>query len=140
MRADGLYQIGEVAERTGLSLRTVRYYEEVGLAAPSGRTSGGFRLYTEEDVIRLELVRRLKVLDLPLESTREMLDAVDRLREASPDEAESDALLDRLHGYLHEAEGRAAKLEAKLEAARGALAEVRSQGTKRSRSSAGARR
>ena len=45
-------QIGEVAERTGLSLRTIRYYEEVGLAVPSARSQGGFRLYTEPDVGR----------------------------------------------------------------------------------------
>ena len=44
-------QIGEVAERTGLSLRTIRYYEEVGLLSPSGRTAGGFRLYADSDVV-----------------------------------------------------------------------------------------
>ena len=43
-------QIGEVAERTNLSLRTIRYYEEVDLVPPSARTPGGFRLYTEADV------------------------------------------------------------------------------------------
>lgn len=48
-------QIGEVADRTGLSLRTLRYYEEVGQVRPSTRTSGGFRLYSETDVARLLL-------------------------------------------------------------------------------------
>lgn len=42
-------QIGEVAERIGLSLRTIRYYEEVGLVVPSVRSQGGFRLYTEPE-------------------------------------------------------------------------------------------
>jgi DNA-binding transcriptional MerR regulator len=56
-------QIGEVAERTALSLRTIRYYEEVGLVPPSARTQGGFRLYTEADVERLLLVKRMKPLE-----------------------------------------------------------------------------
>ena len=57
-----LLQIGEVAERVGLSLRSVRYYEEIGLVEPSDRTEGGFRLYSEEDVRRLLLVKRIKSL------------------------------------------------------------------------------
>jgi len=140
LRADGLYQIGEVAERTGLSLRTVRYYDEVGLAPPSGRSSGGFRLYTEEDVNRLELVKRLKMLDLSLESTGGMLDAVDHLREGSRNESESDVLLIRLRAYLDLADARAATLAARLAVAREALDEVRALTTERSRSSASARR
>ena len=52
--------IGEVAERTSLSLRTLRHYDEIGLVIPSGRTEGGFRLYAEDDVARLMLVRRMK--------------------------------------------------------------------------------
>src|SRR5690348_10590123 len=47
---DPTMQIGEVADRIGLSLRTIRYYEEVGLITPSARSPGGFRLYTEDDV------------------------------------------------------------------------------------------
>ena len=43
-------QIGEVAERTGLSLRTLRHYDEIGLLRPAGRSDGGFRLYTADDV------------------------------------------------------------------------------------------
>ena len=60
MRSDGqLHQIGTVAERVGLSLRTIRHYEEVGLVVPSGRSAGGFRLYTDGDVERLEQVVRV---------------------------------------------------------------------------------
>jgi DNA-binding transcriptional MerR regulator len=43
-----LHQIGAVANAVGLSLRTIRYYEEVEVVPPSGRTAGGFRLYTDE--------------------------------------------------------------------------------------------
>ena len=67
-------QIGEVAERTGLSLRTIRHYEEVGLVVPSARTSGGFRLYTEPDVDRLQLVKRMKPLGFQLEEMRELFE------------------------------------------------------------------
>ncbi len=42
--------IGELADRTGLSNRTIRHYDEVGLLHPSGRTEGGFRLYTDTDL------------------------------------------------------------------------------------------
>jgi MerR family transcriptional regulator, copper efflux regulator len=79
MRNDDTYQIGEVSGRTGLSLRTVRYYEAVGLVAPSGRTDGGFRLYMESDVQRLLLVRALKPAEFSLEQLHEILDLNDRL-------------------------------------------------------------
>ena len=45
----GLLQIGQVAERTGLSLRTIRFYEENGLVIPTARSEGGFRLYSENE-------------------------------------------------------------------------------------------
>lgn len=66
-------RIGEVSARTGLSLRTIRYYEEVGLVIPSARSQGGFRLYTEPDVERLNLVRRMKPLSFQLDEMRELL-------------------------------------------------------------------
>ena len=65
--------IGEVAERTALSLRTIRHYDQVGLVPPSGRTEGGFRLYTEADVERLMHVRRIAPLGFSLEETAEIL-------------------------------------------------------------------
>jgi DNA-binding transcriptional MerR regulator len=67
-------QIGEVAERIGLSLRTIRYYEEVGLAVPSARSDGGFRLYAEADVDRLRVIMQMKPLGFSLEEMRELLD------------------------------------------------------------------
>lgn len=66
-------QIGEVAERTQLSLRTLRHYDEVGLVPPSARSEGGFRLYTETDVERLNHVRRITPLGFSLEETAEIL-------------------------------------------------------------------
>jgi len=57
-----MHQIGEVADAVGLSLRTIRYYEE-GVAPPSGRAAGGFRLYTDDDIELLRLVKQMKPLD-----------------------------------------------------------------------------
>jgi DNA-binding transcriptional MerR regulator len=70
-------QIGEVAERTGLSLRTIRYYEEVELVVPSARSQGGFRLYTEPDIDRLRLIKRMKPLGFQLEEMRDLLAILD---------------------------------------------------------------
>ncbi len=72
-------QIGEVAERTGLSINTIRHYDQAGLVVPSARSQGGFRLYTDSDVERLLLIRRMKPLGFSLEQMRELLDTTDRL-------------------------------------------------------------
>jgi len=63
------YRIGEVAERVGVTTRTIRYYEELGLlGAGAGRTKGTHRLYTEADITRLEeLIRLRDLLGLSLE-------------------------------------------------------------------------
>ena len=74
-------QIGAVAERTGLSIRTLRHYDEVGLVTPSARTPGGFRLYTADDVARLTTIRRMKPLGFTLEEMRTLLASLDALDE-----------------------------------------------------------
>lgn len=75
--SDKQLQIGVVAERTGLSVRTLRHWDDVGLVGPSARSPGGFRLYTEADVARLLLVRRMKPLGFTLEEMAALLHAVD---------------------------------------------------------------
>jgi DNA-binding transcriptional MerR regulator len=74
-----MFQIGAVAERVGLSLRTIRFYEETGIVMPSARSAGGFRLYTEADIDRLVQVKAMKPLGFSLEETRELMDLRDRL-------------------------------------------------------------
>ncbi|HEY9594764.1 MAG TPA: MerR family transcriptional regulator [Spirochaetia bacterium] len=69
-------QIGEVARQAGVSIRTVRFYEEKGLLAATSTTSGGIRLYTARDVNRLVFIRRLKVLGLSIEEIRECLGTI----------------------------------------------------------------
>jgi DNA-binding transcriptional MerR regulator len=58
----GERRIGEAAARVGVSSRTLRYYEELGLLTPSGRTPGGARRYTDDDIARLEHIRELQEL------------------------------------------------------------------------------
>jgi DNA-binding transcriptional MerR regulator len=110
-------QIGEVAERTGLSLRTIRYYEEVGLVTPSSRSQGGFRQYTEVDVARLEFIKRMKPLDFSLDQMRELLTALDALESGTVQSDDREALLERLHMFRLTTEERCASLRAQLEAA-----------------------
>jgi DNA-binding transcriptional MerR regulator len=69
-------QIGEVAERTGVTQRTLRFYEEKGLLQPPSRLEGGFRLYTEDDVQRVERIKRLQtLLGFTLAEIKEMVEA-----------------------------------------------------------------
>jgi MerR family transcriptional regulator, copper efflux regulator len=82
MGEEEFLQIGEVATQVQLSLRTIRHYDEVGLVTPSGRTGGGFRLYSSEDVDRLRIVKGMKPAGLTLEEMRELLEL---LESDSPD-------------------------------------------------------
>ena len=71
-------QIGEAAERASLTQRTLRYYEEKGLLNPPTRMDGGFRLYSSEDMERVERIRQLKeLLGFSLAEIKEMLEAED---------------------------------------------------------------
>jgi DNA-binding transcriptional MerR regulator len=110
----GHVQIGEVAERTGLSLRTIRYYEEVGLVTPSSRTTGGFRLYSELDVSRLQLVKRMKPLDFSLEDMRELLGILDDLEDGDLTPQQRVDLLGRLDMYRQAADLRVRALREQL--------------------------
>jgi MerR family transcriptional regulator, repressor of the yfmOP operon len=80
--SEAYLQIGEVADRTGVTQRTLRFYEEKGLLKPPTRMEGGFRLYSEEDVGRVEQIRRLQnLLGIALAEIKEMVDADEVLRE-----------------------------------------------------------
>lgn len=68
------WKVGELASRTGLSVRALHHYEEIGLLVPSGRTAAGHRLYSEGEVMRLQQIASLRALGLSLEEIRECLD------------------------------------------------------------------
>jgi len=68
------YRIGEVAALAGVSVRSLHHYEDIGLLCPSGRTAAGYRLYTDQDVLRLQQILIGRRLGLSLEDVRRMLD------------------------------------------------------------------
>lgn len=72
MGKEQLYKIGQASKKARVTLRTIRYYEELGLIEPVVRTKGGFRLYTAESIERLRLIQALKLLDFPLSKIKEM--------------------------------------------------------------------
>jgi DNA-binding transcriptional MerR regulator len=104
--------IGEVAERVGLSLRTVRYYEEQGLFEPAGRTDGGFRLYTDREVDRLLLIKQMKPLGFTVQQMRELLTAHDAA--ASDDRAERQAAEGKIAEFAQQAGERCEELRDQL--------------------------
>ena len=106
-----MMHIGELAERTGLSLRTIRHYDEIGLLTPSGRSGGGFRLYTEEDHDRLMLIRRMKPLGYSLEQMGDLLRALDN---ASPSSIDPESSYRILADFRRDAEERREKLAQQL--------------------------
>lgn len=71
---DHLLKIGEFARLAGTNLRTLRYYEELGLMRPAQRSEGGFRYYRRTDLNRLNMIRSLQELGLALERIGELLD------------------------------------------------------------------
>lgn len=123
----GHMRIGEVAERVGLSLRTIRHYEEVGLIRPSTRTKGGFRLYTEDDAQRLALIKRMKPLDFSLEEMRDLLTVMAMLADPTTPPTRRPALTESLSAYLAAADTRVTALCGQLQIARGFAEDLRSR-------------
>ena len=73
MVRQGGMKIGELAKATGLTTKTIRYYEALRLLKKPPRSEAGYRLYRQEDVERLEFIKQAKRLGLSLEEIREVL-------------------------------------------------------------------
>jgi DNA-binding transcriptional MerR regulator len=71
----GLMRIGALAKKSGVSARSVRYYEELGLIKPITHSQGGFRLYNEDDLRKLDAINDLKELELSLHQIKEIFNA-----------------------------------------------------------------
>lgn len=69
-----MYSIGKLAELSNISVRTLRYYDEIGLLPPAERTAHGHRFYSEEDVSKLHYILTLRNLGLPLDTIQEAID------------------------------------------------------------------
>ncbi len=102
--------IGELAERTGLSLRTIRHYDDVGLLPATARTEGGFRVYSEADAARLMLIKQMKPLGFSLEEMAEILGLLGP-EDATAHGGRPDA---RLAEFLERAEQQRAKMARNL--------------------------
>jgi MerR family transcriptional regulator, copper efflux regulator len=68
--------IGALARRSGFTVKALRFYERRGLLPASGRSAGGFRLYSEDDLHRLQFIRQAKALGLGLDQIRDLVQAV----------------------------------------------------------------
>src|SRR5687768_8221300 len=115
-------QIGEVAQRTGLTQRALRYWEARGLLPPPTRLEGGFRLYSPQDVSRLERIVELKrLLGFSLEEIRQVIDADELLRQIKTENKHQSDARARRAGY----ERAAALITAQLELVRSRIEAMR---------------
>lgn len=71
-------KIGELAERAGTSVKTIRYYDRIGVLAPSGRTEAGYRLYRDDALDRYRFVRAAQSVGLRLGEIRQIIALRDR--------------------------------------------------------------
>ncbi|MDO9495222.1 MAG: MerR family transcriptional regulator [Nocardioides sp.] len=106
--------IGEVAARTELSLRSLRHWDEVGLLSPSGRTDGGFRLYTETDVEKILVIRRMKPLGFTLEQMSAAMRDLETLRDTTSGTDLRQVARQRLVDILADATERRERLDRQL--------------------------
>jgi len=67
------YSIGEASRLSGISVRRLRFYADEGLLPPAGRTEGGYRVFTDSELVRLDLIRCLRDAGLGLDAIREVL-------------------------------------------------------------------
>jgi DNA-binding transcriptional MerR regulator len=112
----GPIRIGDLAKRTGLTARTIRYYEELGLLESVKRLDGGVRVYTNEDVRRLRFIQRLKMLGLSLQ---EMLELERLYRKERTNRAVLPKLVEMLDRHLAQIGDRLSELEGLRDQIRG---------------------
>jgi len=110
-------KVGQVAKRTGLSVRTLHYYDQIGLLSPSTFTPSGHRVYGDRELLRLQQIKSLRQLGFSLDEVRECLDApafspkrvialhVDRLRRQIAEQSRLVALLETLGATLDSRSG-----------------------------------
>ena len=122
--ADGLVRIGEMAKRHGVTLRTLRFYEDKGLLAP--RREGSTRLYTRRDNARLKLILLGRKVGFPLREVKKMIDLYDpsgsNTRQLKYVLDKSEQQLARLHNQRNEIDEAIGELNVAMMAVRSMLA------------------
>jgi Cu(I)-responsive transcriptional regulator len=112
--------IGEAAARCGLSAKTIRYYEEIGLVVPSGRKANGYRDYDEQDLNLLKFVQRSRSLGFTVEECRELLDLYrDRSRASADVKALAQSRIADIRQKIEQLQGMAATLSDLVEHCQG---------------------
>ena len=74
---DGYMKVGELAKKMGITVRTLQYYDKEGLLSPSSESEGGFRLYTDKDMVKLIQILTMKQLGLTLSDIKSRLVSLD---------------------------------------------------------------
>jgi Cu(I)-responsive transcriptional regulator len=72
-RQQGMHNIGEAADLTGVSAKMIRHYESIGLIPPAGRTFAGYRIYTDNDLHRIRFIKRARTLGFSIRQIEELL-------------------------------------------------------------------
>src|SRR3990172_5350467 len=80
----GLYRIGDVTERLGLSADRLRYYEKIGLLPKVGRSTSGIRFYSDKDLSRLQFIQRAQAMDFSLAEIAQLLEMRESPQRARP--------------------------------------------------------
>ena len=121
-------QIGAVAQLVGLSLRTVRLYEEAGLIRPTARTAGGFRLYDPDSVERLLLIKQMKPLGFSFEEMRLLIETRDQLADPTIDPEERVRLRSQIAAFSATATEKVRRLRDQLASAEHFASRLRDDG------------
>lgn len=111
-----LVQIGTLANRVGLSLRTVRYYEEIGLIEPAERSQGGFRLYGPQQEARLQVLKAMKPLGFSLDEMHGLVNLLDEAGLAKAGTKKAHALDERVAAMQEEINQRRVNLIKQIDA------------------------
>lgn len=95
--------IGSAAKASGLPIKTVRYYADIGLVTPSGRSDSGYRLYTDTELRKLIFARQSRAFGFTIDETRELLSLYeDRARSSADVKRIAAARLDDICGKMRE--------------------------------------
>lgn len=113
-------QIGEAAKAAGLPVKTVRYYADIGLIAPSERSESGYRQYSRSEIMKLIFARRARAFGFTIDQTRELLSLYqDDARSSSDVKAIASAHLAEIEEKMRDLEALRDELSHLVEACRG---------------------
>ena len=117
LMTEDLLTVGQVADHLGVTVRTLHHYDEIGLVVPSARSRAGYRLYTEADVEKVLVIRRMKPLGFSLDQMKAVMRDIEALDDPATGAGERDAVRQRLDEIRQDATERRRALVRQLEMA-----------------------